>query len=175
MDDIVLRDLSGAIKNSTEKWPLIIDQNELAATFLRYRDTNYMNCLDAQSMKPDRFRLALVGAIRYGKPFVVDLMKYDQELLESVRTVCGQVTPRYPELFDELANKRILLDDHFMRLVEPGKDGKEYEAQYFNKSRLDHFKLLFVTSNPYPCKWLLQNTLPIKIVSAGKADDLYDF
>lgn len=47
------------------RWPLIIDPSEQAATFLRYRDTNYMNCLNPRDVEPDRVRLALLGAIRY--------------------------------------------------------------------------------------------------------------
>lgn len=63
IDDIILRDLSGLVSKSN-KWPLIIDQNDQACTFLRYRDTNYINCFDTKNMQMDRFRLALIGAIR---------------------------------------------------------------------------------------------------------------
>ena len=76
IDDMILRDLSGLISKS-DKWPLIIDQNDQACTFLRYRDCNYINCFDTKNMQMDRFRLALIGSIRYGKPFVLDLMEYD--------------------------------------------------------------------------------------------------
>ena len=99
MDDMIMRDLSDAIKNSHDKWPLIIDENEQAATFLRYRDTNYVNAL--QPITADRFRLALVGAIRYGKPFVIDLMQYDRELIEAVQVVCREIAS---DLFDVICS-----------------------------------------------------------------------
>ncbi len=169
------------VKNSKEKWPLLIDQNDLASTFLRYRDTNYMNCLDVQTMKsPEKFRLGLLGAIRYGKPFIIDLMQYDQELIESVRTVSAQIETyniNNRNLFDDFCNKKLLEKENYLKLVKIERDGKEYEAHQFNKTRLDNFKVIFITSNPYPSKLLLKLSLPIKIVSAaGKSKaDLYDF
>jgi hypothetical protein len=176
IDDMVLRDLSDALKNSLTEWPLILDTNDLAATFLRYRDTNYVNCLDMQAMQSERFRLALLGAIRYGKPFVIDLMQYDQELLETVRTVCSQISIYHPgDLFQDLCNKSILANENYLKLVNLQKDGKEYQSQYFNKIRLNNFKVIFLTSNPYPCAFLAKSTLPIQIVSSGKTDDIYDF
>ena len=170
-DDMILRDLSGIIKNSAEKWPLIIDQNDQASTFLRYRDTNYLNCLDMQSMQGEKFRRSLIGAIRYGKPFVLDLMQYDQELIESVKMVCGQID--YPNLFEELFNKKMMYKDNFMRLVKLEIDGKEYEHHNFNEIRLKNFKVLILTANPYPNDKLMKITMPIKIVTSKtpSADD----
>lgn len=167
MDDMILRDLSDAIKNSLDRWPLIIDQNEQAATFLRYRDTNYVNCLDMQSMQTSRFRLALIGAIRYGKPFVLDLMQYDRELLESVRVVCDQIDP---QLFELMCNKKLLQNEYFLKLVKLQTDGKEYESHNFSQTRINNFKLLFLTSNPYPDEKLLKLTMPIKVIATGIAN-----
>lgn len=169
IDDIILRDLGDTVKNSKDKWPLIIDQNEQASTFLRYRDTNYINCFDMNSMKPDKFRLALLGAIRYGKPFVLDLMQYDQELIESTKVVCSQIDP---DLYEEICNKKIIENERYMRLVKPA-DGKDYEAHNFLDVRSKNFKVLFITTNPYPCDKLLKATLPIKIVVSQKPDN-YD-
>lgn len=162
MDDIILRDLSDVIKKSVDKWPLIIDQNDQASTFLRYRDTNYINCLDMQAMKKDKVRLAILGSIRYGKPFVLDLMQYDQELLESIRSVCDQIDEG---LFEEMCNKKLVQEERYMRLVKLETDGNEYEAHNFNRTRINHFKVLFLTSNPYPSDKLLKLTLPIKVIT----------
>lgn len=46
------------------RWPLIIDRSSQAATFLRYRDTNYLNALNTKEMEPNKVRLSLLGAIR---------------------------------------------------------------------------------------------------------------
>lgn len=168
LDDILLRDLSGAVKNSLDKWPLIIDQNDQASTFLRYRDTNYINCLDVAAMKPETFRKALLGAIRYGKPLVLDLMQYDQELIESLKIVVEQIDPN---LFVDLTNKSIMTNEQFLRLVKREIDGKEYEIQFFSEIRLKNFKVLFLTTNPYPCDSLVKITMPVKIVTSVKRSD----
>ena len=165
IDDMILRDLSGLIKNSLNKWPLLIDENDLASTFLRYRDTNYVNCLDTAAMKSESFRLALIGAIRYGKPFVIDLMQFDRELLEAVKVVCQQMD--VSNLFEMIVrSKDLLRNENYMKLVKLGVDGKEYEAFNFTQARINNFKLIILTANPYPCNELMAITIPIKIVSS---------
>lgn len=123
-------------------------------------------------MEKNKFRLALLGSIRYGKPFVLDLMQYDQELLEAVKSVCDQIDDK---LFDEMFSKVLLNDDKYVRLIRVETDGKEYEAHNFNRTRINNFKLLFLTSNPYPCDKLLSLTFPIKIISSSsnKDDDFF--
>jgi len=44
---------------------MIIDPSKQAATFLRYRDTNYLNCCNPRDMEPEVIRMALLGSIRY--------------------------------------------------------------------------------------------------------------
>ncbi|KAL3869152.1 hypothetical protein ACJMK2_041866 [Sinanodonta woodiana] len=64
LDDVLFRDVGNKIKDSG-KWPLIIDTTGQAATFLRYRDTNYIRALSPVDMEQDKARLAILGAIRY--------------------------------------------------------------------------------------------------------------
>ncbi|XP_044859342.1 IQ motif and ankyrin repeat domain-containing protein 1 isoform X6 [Mauremys mutica] len=74
LDDVLLKDVGGKI-HSDGRWPLIIDPSGQAATFLRYRDTNYLNTLNPNDMNMETIRLALLGALRYGKPVVFDMME----------------------------------------------------------------------------------------------------
>jgi len=46
------------------RWPLVIDTSGQAATFLRYRDTNYINALRPGDVEPERIRLSILGALR---------------------------------------------------------------------------------------------------------------
>ncbi len=46
------------------RWPLIIDPSGQAATFLRYRDTNYIQALSPRQMEEEKIRLSVLGAIR---------------------------------------------------------------------------------------------------------------
>ena len=47
------------------RWPLLVDISTQAVTFLRYRDTNYLNVLNPRDVEKQTLRMALVGAIRY--------------------------------------------------------------------------------------------------------------
>ncbi|RMZ98042.1 hypothetical protein BpHYR1_024880 [Brachionus plicatilis] len=71
----------------------------------------------------EKFRIALLGSIRYGKPFVIDLMQYDQELMEVVKSVCDQIDEK---LFEEMCSKELINDDKFVRLIRLETDGKDY-------------------------------------------------
>ena len=169
IDDMILRDLSGLISKSN-KWPLIIDQNDQACTFLRYRDVNYINCFDTKNMQPDKFRLALLGAIRYGKPFVLDLMEYDEELLEAIKVVCDMIDK---SLFNSLLDRTLLEKENFMKIVKP-EDGREYDVQNFTQIRIKYFRVLFLTSATYPCDELLSKSLPIRIIVNTSNMAVYD-
>lgn len=46
------------------RWPLVIDPSGQAATFLRYQDTNYVDAVNPDHLRPERIRLALLGALR---------------------------------------------------------------------------------------------------------------
>lgn len=46
------------------RWPLVIDPSGQAATFLRYQDTNYLDAVNPDHLRPERMRLALLGALR---------------------------------------------------------------------------------------------------------------
>lgn len=49
---------------TTLRWPLVIDPSGQAATFLRYQDTNYVVAVNPAHLRPERLRLALLGALR---------------------------------------------------------------------------------------------------------------
>lgn len=63
----------------TNAWPglgwavLLVDPGRQAQTFLRYRDVNYLNYCSSRHTQPSSVRMALLGAVRYGKPCVLDL------------------------------------------------------------------------------------------------------
>ena len=55
-----------------------MDVTDRSSTFLKYCDTNYINALDPTQMNADTVRMALLGALRYGKPIVFDMMELDR-------------------------------------------------------------------------------------------------
>lgn len=54
----------GSDLEATPRWPLVIDPSGQAATFLRYQDTNYVDAVNPDHLRPERIRLALLGALR---------------------------------------------------------------------------------------------------------------
>jgi len=55
------------------RWPLIIDTSGQAATFLHYRDTNYINALSPRDVEPERIRMSILGALRCD---IIQLLAY---------------------------------------------------------------------------------------------------
>jgi len=44
---------------------MVIDPTEIVSRFVQYRDVNLLNALNSEHMKPEKIRLALLGALRY--------------------------------------------------------------------------------------------------------------
>ncbi len=73
---INLRDIATVIAtpyNHANKYPLFIDPTERIQTFFRHRDCNMINCMDSNQMKSEYIRIALISAIRFGKPFIIGM------------------------------------------------------------------------------------------------------
>ncbi|KAL4842196.1 hypothetical protein H8958_002840, partial [Nasalis larvatus] len=102
------------------RWPLVIDPSGQAATFLRYQDTNYVDTVNPEHLKPERLRLALLGALRYGKPLVFDLREVD--------------------LFPAVQRQLEVEQERYLSLLRP-TDGPEYSPTQFQEQRLEHFPL----------------------------------
>ncbi|ESP00568.1 hypothetical protein LOTGIDRAFT_157845 [Lottia gigantea] len=102
---VLFDDIGDHLKTSG-KWPLVIDETGQAATFLKYRDCNCLNTLEKIDMEPERLRKALIGSLRFGKPFVIDMMDADMFQL---------VTERLDEiqkgLMDSILDRSILNED----------------------------------------------------------------
>ncbi|ESO94491.1 hypothetical protein LOTGIDRAFT_215456 [Lottia gigantea] len=155
LEEVLLRDVGNKIRDSG-KWPLIIDTSGQASTFLRYRDTNVINALRQQDMEPNRIRLALLGAIRYGKPLVIDMMQVD--MYEVCRDRFDEV---HKGLMDSILDSSLLKDEKYLSLVKPD-DGEEYShTKHFF---VENFKLFIVCANPYPSESLLNQMYPIRII-----------
>ncbi|XP_077872643.1 IQ motif and ankyrin repeat domain-containing protein 1 isoform X4 [Ictidomys tridecemlineatus] len=156
LHDVLMKDVGDRIR-ADGRWPLVIDPSGQAATFLRYQDTNYVDAVNPEHLRPERIRLALLGALRYGKPLVFDLREVDlfpvvQQQLEAVQ----------PGLAPALLSRELLAQDRYLSLLRP-TDGPEYGPTQFQEARLAHFRLFFVTQVQWPPVEQLQVLLPVRV------------
>ncbi|GAB5584309.1 IQ motif and ankyrin repeat domain-containing protein 1 isoform X1 [Prionailurus iriomotensis] len=133
------------------------DRIRADATFLRYQDTNYVDAVNPDHLRPERIRLALLGALRYGKPLVFDLR--DVDLFPAVRQ---QLEAVQPGLAQELLGRGLLERERYLSLVRPA-DGPEYGPAGFQEARLRHFRLLFITGAQRPSEEQLRVLLPVRV------------
>ncbi|XP_040482094.1 IQ motif and ankyrin repeat domain-containing protein 1-like [Ursus maritimus] len=157
LHDVLMKDVGDRI-HADGRWPLVIDPSGLAATFLRYQDSNYVDAANPAHLRPERIRLALLGALRYGKPLVFDLREADLfpvvwQQLEAVR----------PGLAQELLSQELLEQERYLSLLRPA-DGPEYNPSRFQAARLRHFRVVFVTEAPWPPTEQLRVLLPIRVL-----------
>nr|XP_025043342.1 putative IQ motif and ankyrin repeat domain-containing protein LOC642574 homolog isoform X2 [Pelodiscus sinensis] len=157
LDDVLLKDVGGKI-HSDGRWPLIIDPSGQAATFLRYRDTNYLNTLNPNDMNMETIRLALLGALRYGKPVVFDMMEVN--MFDAVKR---QLEGIETGLAEAILSKKILQNERYLSLIR-ATDGSEYAQTEFQATRIGNFKFFFVIKRHQPPEDLLQILLPIQVI-----------
>ncbi|XP_055402848.1 IQ motif and ankyrin repeat domain-containing protein 1 [Bubalus kerabau] len=160
LHDVLMKDVGDRIR-ADGRWPLVIDPSGQAATFLRYQDTNYVDAVNPDHLRPERIRLALLGALRFGKPLVFDLREMDlfpavQQQLEAVQ----------PGLAQELLGRGLLEQERYLSLLRP-TDGPEYGPNQFQEARLQHFRLFFVTKVRWPPAEQLQVLLPVRVQLPG--------
>ncbi|XP_047583493.1 IQ motif and ankyrin repeat domain-containing protein 1 isoform X5 [Lutra lutra] len=149
LHDVLMKDVGGRIR-ADGRWPLVIDPSGQAATFLRYQDTNYVAAVDPAHLRPERLRLALLGALRYGKPLVFDLCEVDL----------------FPVVQQQLEAVRPGLHERYLSLLRPA-DGPEYSPSQFQPARLGRFRAIFVTKAQWSPTEQLQVLLPVRVLLPG--------
>eukprot|EP00667_Euglena_gracilis_P006359 EG_transcript_6409 len=148
----------------SEKWPFVIDPTLKTQTFLRYRDIVYVNVLAARDMEPERLRMAILGALRYGKPLVVDMM--DVDMVKEMRQRFAAVAP---QCFEWLLAPRHLRDGGYRALVKPS-DPDAYQGPW-DEETMAPYRVIFLTSYGDPNEEFLTLTYPIWITPDLDVDE----
>ncbi|XP_035315207.1 putative IQ motif and ankyrin repeat domain-containing protein LOC642574 homolog isoform X1 [Cricetulus griseus] len=160
LHDVLMKDVGDRIR-ADGRWPLVIDPSGQAATFLRYQDTNYVDTVNPEHLRPETIRQALIGALRYGKPLVFDLRE-----VNLFPTVQQQLEAVQPGLAQALLSRGLLAQEGYLSLLRP-TDGPEYDPSQFQEARLEHFRLFFVTRVQWPPDDQLQILLPVRVQLSG--------
>ena len=80
LNDLLFREGEGArrLKEAAGgRWPLLVDPSGQSSVFLTYADSNFVQLCNPSALEPNKLRRGLLGAIRYGKPFVLDSLDVD--------------------------------------------------------------------------------------------------
>ncbi|XP_071965660.1 IQ motif and ankyrin repeat domain-containing protein 1-like [Antedon mediterranea] len=156
LDDVLMRDVGGKME-ADGRWPILIDSSDRTSTFLRYQDTNYLHALNPSRMQPEMIRMALLGALRYGKPFVIDMQEVD--MFEACARRFDEVSKG---LLEDVITKEIMKPEKYTKLIKDS-DGKEYNSDQFLESRVKRFKFVVVVKMD-PSDESMQKMYPIRIV-----------
>eukprot|EP00800_Vazella_pourtalesii_P014151 TRINITY_DN3515_c0_g1_i1.p2 TRINITY_DN3515_c0_g1~~TRINITY_DN3515_c0_g1_i1.p2 ORF type:complete len:256 (-),score=64.71 TRINITY_DN3515_c0_g1_i1:1180-1947(-) len=155
---VIFDDNTGQIE-TTKKWPLVVDKNGNVETFMRYRDVNYLDTFNPSNMEPERIRMAILGAIRFGKELVV----YTHNQLEAMWSIFSEkLNAIHPSLLLDIMTRKIIEDDYYKNLIRE-EDSNEYSLMEFNKSQMyelnKKFKLVLLTDNEdvdkFKADWLI--------------------
>ncbi|KAG5451484.1 putative IQ motif and ankyrin repeat domain-containing protein LOC642574 [Clonorchis sinensis] len=156
LDDILFRDVGNRL-GMAGKWPLVVDPSDRASTFLRYRDTNYVNILNPRQLEPEKLRISLLGALRYGKPMVVDLMELDSTFENLCRSRFESIKSTLMEDIIEQRIREPFVYEDLIRTTDPD----EFSKSMFIQRNLQRFSFILLTKNPFPEENLMQLFIPV--------------
>jgi hypothetical protein len=138
------------------RWPVVVDPNGNAATFLKYRDSVLLNARTPNDLVPNTIRRAVLAGLRYGKPVVLDLE--DSDLYDVCVTRFDEVQKG---LMDDILSKEITKNEKFLSLVKD-TDGPEFKADRFLAAEVDNF-VFVITTKIAPPSPLQKRTFMIEI------------
>ena len=169
------QDALDAVTKESDRSCLVADLGGKIVTYFSYRDCN-MHCYARPAdIEPERLRLGLLGALRFGKPMVLDMMSLEldedgiKELFEAVRpglwkrivraslhlarhargVLDVSVTVR---CLSAQLDKSIMREEHYNTLKD-GTEGEEYGPAYWLESTTAHYNFVLLSKHPMPPEW----------------------
>jgi hypothetical protein len=139
--DVVFDDKDNFWKSSG-KWPVIFDPSSRARTFLKYRNVIFVDTFSPKQMEVDSLRRSILGALRYGKPLVLDLRDVPMLSLleEKFNAVC-------PNLFNDIVSKNFQEKEVFTKLLRQPQDGPELAEEKFSSVMAKEAKIVIVSES----------------------------
>ena len=127
-------------------------------TFFQYRDVNLAYAYRPDDVEPTALRKKLLGALRYGKPLVLDYlsMAVDEE---AVRALFDAVLPGLLQL---ILSKQILKEENYSQLVQEGDD-PDYALDAWKPRNLEFFHFILVSKLPKLPEWCTDSFFILKV------------
>ena len=155
-----LADALDSVCNDSDRYSLLVDLGGKATTYFQYRDCNMLCYCKPDDIVPERIRMALLGALRFGKPFVLDMMSLQlqsdeiEKLFEAVQ----------PGLLSKILSRKILLEENYSTHIKES-DGDEYSLQWgaWKAATVAHFHFVVISKLPVPPDWFIERFFIVKV------------
>lgn len=155
-----LADALDSIARDSDRYTLVLDLGGKATVFFQYRDVNMALVYKPSDAEPDTLRKLLLGALRFGKPFVIDMLSLalDEDMLNEL------LDPVIPSLLQLLLSKRICEEQHYSKLIRPS-DGDEYSPTLWKQRNLECFHFVLLSKLPVAPEWCTDRMFIVKVAS----------
>eukprot|EP01063_Lacrimia_lanifica_P008879 TRINITY_DN1595_c0_g5_i1.p1 TRINITY_DN1595_c0_g5~~TRINITY_DN1595_c0_g5_i1.p1 ORF type:complete len:221 (+),score=85.08 TRINITY_DN1595_c0_g5_i1:64-726(+) len=142
--DIGFKQIQGAVVEDeqgqwkgTSKWPCLVDGGGRSSVFFQYRSASMVDPWSKTDLEAERLRTILIGAMRYGKTYLLELHDTPGPMLTHIAEALEAVEPG---LWEKIMSKRLLTE--FRSLVRPD-DGVAYDETNWVAVHED-FNVLFL-------------------------------
>ncbi|KAJ1617100.1 hypothetical protein T492DRAFT_1102242 [Pavlovales sp. CCMP2436] len=143
-----------------ERYLLVVDLGGRVLSYLQYRDTNLLNFCRPADITPGAVRSALVGALRYGKPLVLDATILAEVTLEMLEVLFSFS----PGLLASILDRRILTQDIYaLLLTDDDLDARsDLRLTLWQEQTTKHFCLVILTKSPIVEKEMTESFFVLK-------------
>ncbi|KOO28568.1 iq motif and ankyrin repeat domain-containing protein [Chrysochromulina tobinii] len=155
-----LADAVDSITKDSDRTILVVDLGGKAITYFEYSDCNLCCYARAAEIEPASLRKKLLGALRYGKPLVLDMlsMELDHNLIEAAFDAV------MPGLFGKILTKKVLREEVYTQLINED-DGDDYKAAFFSEKALGHFQFIMISKLPVPPEWCAEGFFILRVAA----------
>ena len=152
----VVNDSNSDIKN-TNKCAILIDPTENAKSYLKYQGVVLCNADSSDHMVPKKFLSLLLGSVKQGRPFIVDIGD------DSTPCRIQQVMSEIDESLYELITTTAFTTGDNPKYEDFISEGGEYAPEDFVPKKLSEWRFLVLTKNSYPEEDLLKSYVSILV------------
>jgi hypothetical protein len=150
-------DALDAVNNDSDRPVLVCDLGGKVLTYFEYRDCNLHCYARAADIERERLRRGLVGALRFGKPFVLDMMGLELDR-DSLEALFDDISPG---LFGKILSKKIYREEHYLPLVTE-EDPEEYSKAFWSETTTAHFAFVLLSKAVTPPEWAIERFFVIR-------------
>ncbi len=148
----------------------------------RYRDVNLAYAYRPADCEPEALRKKVMGALRYGKPLVLDYLSMElnqeaiAELFDAVMSIPWSAPPWVgpsieppfvgaqvmPGLLKLIISKEIIKEEHWSQLIKEGDD-PDYAIDAWKSRNLEYFHFILVSKLPKLPEWCTDKFFILKV------------